>query len=61
MRHFSSMFVVIIPTENKFNIHGEEKVTYMKKYNYFSHYCWGQECVELYFHSPNTPSWHGIQ
>jgi len=24
-------------------------------------YCWGQECVELYLHSPNTPSWCGTQ
>jgi hypothetical protein len=22
-------------------------------------YCRGQECVELYIHSPNTPSWRG--
>jgi hypothetical protein len=24
-------------------------------------YCWGQECVELYFHFSNTPSWRGAQ
>jgi hypothetical protein len=23
--------------------------------------CRGQECLELYFHSPNTPSWRGAQ
>jgi hypothetical protein len=24
-------------------------------------YCQGQECVELYLHSPITPSWHAVQ
>jgi hypothetical protein len=24
-------------------------------------YCRGEECVEAYLHSPNTPSWHGAQ
>jgi hypothetical protein len=25
------------------------------------YHCRGQECVEPYFHSPNTPSWRGAQ
>jgi hypothetical protein len=27
----------------------------------FAYTCQGQECVELYLHSPNMPSWHGAQ